>query len=42
VGYCVAADEAGADTINLISAALAARIITDAPSAADITGLVTH
>ena len=37
-GYCAAGDEDGADTINLISAALSARIIADASQAPDAPG----
>lgn len=37
-GYCAAADEDGSDTVNLISAALAARIIADAKQAPDAPG----
>jgi hypothetical protein len=37
-GYCAAWDEDGSDTINLISAALAARIIADTRQAPDAPG----
>ncbi len=37
-GYCAAGDEDGSDTINLISAALSARIIADARQAPDAPG----